>query len=42
MNIQELKNKKVGFVALGCAKNTVGLEKNDFHHKKFWNANCER
>lgn len=27
MNIQELKNKKVGFVALGCAKNTVGLEK---------------
>ena len=27
MDIEELKNKKVGFVALGCAKNTVELEK---------------
>lgn len=41
MNIQELKNKKVGFVALGCAKNTVGLEKM-ISNKKLWNANCER
>jgi len=35
MRIDELKNKKIGFVSLGCDKNRVDLEKIIFNIKQF-------
>ena len=35
MRIDELKNKKVGFVSLGCDKNRVDLEKMIYNISNF-------